>query len=59
MQIQIISAVAIMVKIVVQIRAMKFKNRRKILRLNSPAPPNGGSDDSDGHDLDYVPSSPV
>lgn len=38
---------------------MKFKNRRKVLRLNSPAPPNGGSDESDGHDSDYVPSSPV
>ena len=35
---------------------MKFKNRRKVLRLNSPAPPNGGSD---GHDSDYVPSFPV
>ena len=38
---------------------MKFKNRRKVLRLNSPAPPNGGSDESDGHDSDYVPSSPL
>ena len=38
---------------------MKFKNRRKVLRLNSPAPPNGGSDESDGHDSDYVLSSPV
>ena len=37
---------------------MKFTNRRKVLRLNSPAPPNGGSDESDGHDSDYVPSSP-
>ena len=38
---------------------MKFKNRRKVLSLNSPAPPNGDSDESDGHDSDYVPSSPV
>ena len=38
---------------------MKFKNRRKVLRLNSPAPPNGGSDESDEYDSDYVPSSPV
>ena len=38
---------------------VKFKNRRKVLRLNSPAPPNGGSDESDEHDSDYVPSSPV
>ena len=38
---------------------VKFKNRRKVLRLNSHAPPNGGSDESDEHDSDYVPSSPV
>jgi len=38
---------------------MKFKNRRKVLRLNSVVPPNGGSDESDEYDSDYVPSSPV
>ena len=37
---------------------MKFKNRRKALRLNSPAPQNKGSDVSNGHDSDYVPPSP-
>ena len=37
---------------------MKFKNRRKALRLNSPAPPNRGSDVSDEHDSDYVQPSP-
>jgi len=38
---------------------VKFKNRRKVLRLNSVVPPNGGSDESDEYDSDYVPSSPV
>ena len=37
---------------------MKFKIRRKALRLNSPAPQNRGSEVSDGHDSDYVPPSP-
>ena len=38
---------------------MKFTNRRKVLRLNSPALPNGGSDESNVHDSDFVPSSPI
>ena len=37
---------------------MKFKNRRKILRLSSPAPCNTGSYDCDEHDSDYAPPPP-
>ena len=34
---------------------MKFKNRRKVLRISTPAAPNTDSQDNDEDDLDYAP----
>jgi hypothetical protein len=36
---------------------MMLKNRRKVLRLKSPAPPNRGNQDSDEEDPDFSPAS--